>query len=85
VVQQPLPLLVLRRAAKAFLVRGEAGPAHEEQVLVGVLDAAAHLVRQVAGHRRDDRLGLRERGLEVARGARLHAQAGHLEDHVIRP
>jgi len=58
-------------------------PRHQQQVAVVVLDAALDLVPAVAGHGRDDPLGLGKGRLERLGLAVLHVKMGDLECCVV--
>ncbi len=79
VVQQPLPLLVLRRSAKALFVGLQRVPFHQQQVFAGPLDAALQPVRAVSRHGRDDALRLAEGVFERGGLARAHLQGRGFE------
>src|SRR5437868_10592439 len=81
VVQQPAPLLVLGGLAESGLVVLHAAPAHQQHVVVITLQAALQFVAQIAGHGRNDALGLGKRRLERGALARPDLQLCDLENH----
>lgn len=81
-VQQLAPFLVLRRLTKADLVMLDSLPAHQEHVVLGLLDAALKLVAQVAGHGRDDALRDVEGDFEGGGLTIADLQLGDFEDGV---
>ena|SRR6185503_16021012 len=81
VMQQPFPLLVRPGLAESFGMVLERAPAHQEQIPVRFLEAAAQLVRKVAWRRRDDALRLPECRLELAGLTGLHIQYCRFQDH----
>ena len=80
VVQQRPPPLVRVRLPEALGVVLEPVPAHEEHVAIRLLDASLELQTIETGHRRDDRLRLGERDLEVGRLVGPYVEDRQLED-----
>lgn len=81
VMQEPPPLLVLRRRPETLGVVFDGRPLHEQQVAVRPLRAPVKLQRLKPWHRSDDRLRLGEGGFEVRFPARLHFEESMLCDH----
>ena len=66
-MQQLLPLLVLRRLSESFLVGGNTVPAHEKEIVAFALEAPLELVRLIPRHRGNDRLCFAKCGFECRR------------------
>jgi hypothetical protein len=83
VVEEMLPLPVLRRGAEAYGVVFEGLPVHEQKVAVGVFDAGQELVGEVALHAGDERRSLPECLLERGLLVGANVQDGYFEDHAL--
>ena len=80
-MQQALPFLILGSTAEANGVRFQRFPAYEENVAIRNLDAALQLMRDVAGPRGNDGLGVLERRLIRCFASHAHIQHRDLENH----
>lgn len=80
-MQELFPALVFRRTPKADFMRLDRLPADQQKVFVLALHAPLQLVRDVAGHRSDDRLRFPERGFEVGSQALSNLELGQFENH----
>ena len=75
--------MVLRGLAKAFRMIVEPPPPNKQHVLVLHLEAALKLMRDVAGHGRDNPLSLLKRLLELGSAAGPHVQDRHFQNHAL--